>query len=117
MGLSDGGRTAMHTGFAAQALFASLHNGDPGSAGVNELTGGSPAYARRPVVWGTPGPVLDTAADITFNVPGGGTTPKFFGFWTASTGGTFLGSGALAAQETYVNQGQYVLTLADSLLT
>lgn len=118
MGLSTAGRQAMHTGLAAVAGFASLHTTDPGSLGlVGEISGGSPAYARKAITWTVSGDFLDSTNTPTFDVPGGGTTPSHFGLWSLATGGVFYGSGTLASQETYTTQGQYQLLTADSLLT
>lgn len=57
------------------------------NAAATEATGGSPAYARLAVTWGTPaaGAVANTGA-LTFDVPAG--TYGFFTLWTASTGNT-----------------------------
>jgi hypothetical protein len=63
---------------------------DPGT-GTNftgtEATGGSPAYARQAVTWGTAasGQLSNTNA-LTFDVPPG--TYGFFGLMTAATGNT-----------------------------
>jgi len=57
------------------------------NAAATEATGGSPAYARIAVTWGTPasGSVSNTGA-LTFDVPAG--TYGFFTLWNASSGNT-----------------------------
>lgn len=62
------------------------------ATGANELSGGSPAYARKSagLAAASSGSKALTAA-VTFDVPGGGTVAAFVGRWTALTGGTFLG--------------------------
>lgn len=57
------------------------------NAAATEATGGSPAYARQAVTWGTPsgGTVANTGA-LTFDVPAG--TYGFFTLWNASSGNT-----------------------------
>lgn len=57
------------------------------NAAATEATGGSPAYARIAVTWGTPasGAVANTGA-LTFDVPAG--TYGFFTYWNASSGNT-----------------------------
>lgn len=78
--------------------YASLHSADPGTTGANELTGGS--YARQAVVFGAAsgGQVANNAA---LSWPNAGTTPvTHVGFWTAATGGTYLGGLAVAAPAT-----------------
>lgn len=51
MPLSNDAKNAMLDHLASIAKFASLHSADPGDNGANELSGGSPAYERRPVRW------------------------------------------------------------------
>lgn len=57
------------------------------NAAATEATGGTPAYARQPVTWGTPsgGQVTNTGT-LTFDLPAG--TYGFFTLWNASTGNT-----------------------------
>jgi hypothetical protein len=69
---------------------ASLHSGDPGTTGVNELTGGSPAYSRQTVTWAAVGSgQISTNATLTWNVPAS-TTVYHVGLWN-STGPVFYG--------------------------
>lgn len=73
----------------SQALYASLHTAYS-ATGANEVTGGSPAYARQAITWNAAsGGSKALASTYTFNVPA--TTVEFIGFWTAVTSGTFLG--------------------------
>lgn len=99
---------------AATALltFASLHSADPGATGANEITGGSPAYARKAVVYDpAAGGVAALDAAIEFDVPAG-TTVAYVGFWSASSGGTWRGGDQLSASESFTGQGVYRLTAA-----
>jgi hypothetical protein len=59
--------------------------------GANELTGGSPAYARQAITWGAAasGSVSLGGAE-TFDVPAGATV-AFIGTWSAISAGTFRG--------------------------
>jgi len=81
----------------------SLHTGDPGTTGANEVTGGSPAYARKTTSWtgGTSDGVV-TGTAVVFDVPAG--TYTHLGLWNGSTflGGAPLSSstGALPGQQT-----------------
>lgn len=87
---SDNGRNALCDGVASVAGFLSLHSGDPSTTGANELTGGSPAYARKAVTWAAAsGGQRSNSAAITFDVPA--TTVTHVGFWSAVTAGTFYG--------------------------
>ena len=92
----------------------SLHSGDPGSNGANELTGGSPAYARQEIAFNAPsgGSMDDSTNGAEFDVPAS-TTVAYVGFWSAATSGTFLASKQLASSEVFAGQGTYTLTDAD----
>lgn len=91
MPLVDAGRNAMLTGGLGNVItHISLHNGDPSTTGANELTGG--AYARKAVTWGTAAAGLraNITTALDFDVPAG-TTVFHFGYWSASSAGTFYG--------------------------
>lgn len=68
--------------------YLSLHTGDPGKTGANEVVGGS--YARQPVTWNNASSGSSTATashDFTL-LPA--VTITHFGVWTALTGGSFI---------------------------
>ena len=73
--------------------YASLHSGYS-STGTNELTGGSPAYARESVTWNSASSSSKTTASVggTFNVPSSGTV-AFVGLWAGTGASTFAGMG------------------------
>lgn len=109
MGYSDNGKSVMLTELGTVAGYASLHIGDPGTTGANEVTGGSPAYARKAVTWGSPSAgEMAAAGQPVFDVPTG-TTITHVGIWSAVSGGTFYGSGEVV-NETFGAQGTYTLT-------
>jgi len=59
--------------------------------GANELTGGSPAYARQPCAFSAAsGGSLSIAGAETFDVPAAAVV-AFVGLWSAVTAGTFRG--------------------------
>jgi hypothetical protein len=75
---------------ANRLLYASLHSAYS-ATGANELTGGSPAYARQALAWSAAsGAGKNLSASPTFNVPGGSTV-AWVGFWDAATAGNFQG--------------------------
>lgn len=77
----------------------SLHT-DWSATGANEVTGGSPAYARQASTWSAASSAARAlAATETFDVPAA-TTVRYVGRWTALTAGTFLGMSALNGTET-----------------
>lgn len=109
-GLTNAGKNALLGGLTASATWVSLHTADPGTNGTSEVTGGSPAYARKSITWGSPASASVTSnANVVFDVPGS-TTINHIGYWTASTSGTFLGSRALDTAQTFATQGTYTLT-------
>jgi hypothetical protein len=115
MPLVNAAKHVMLNQLATVAVFASLHTADPSTTGANEATGGSPAYARKAITWNTAASgALDNNANPVFDVPAG--TYTHFGLWSAATGGTFYGGGALSASETFGAQGQYTLSDADITL-
>ena len=92
--------------------YISLHSASPGTTGANEISGGSPAYARIATTWGSlagTNPDSVAGSQVTINVPAS-TTIQYWGIWTAATGGTYLDGGALPTNETYGSQGTYLLT-------
>ncbi len=75
---------------AAGMKFGSLHSAYS-ATGTNELTGGSPAYARKAATWSAAAAgAKATSASMAFDVAGGSTV-RFVGFWDAVTAGNFLG--------------------------
>lgn len=89
---------AIHNMLAAEGTtHLSLHSAYS-SSGANEISGGSPAYARKAVTWSAPASRGTTIAGaVTFDVPA--STVAWIGRWTALTGGTFLGMGPVQGDE------------------
>lgn len=107
---------AMATGYlnaigdAGAALIT--HIGLVNAAG-SEISGGSPAYARKPVTWTTASNgTVRPSADLTFDIPTGVTVGGWRGY-SALTGGTNYG-GADLTQEAFASQGQYKLLAAST---
>jgi hypothetical protein len=71
--------------------YVSLHSAYS-TSGANELTGGSPAYARLAASWGSASgnSMSLTSTPYTFNVPASSTV-AFVGYWDSLTGGNFQG--------------------------
>lgn len=109
-GIVNAGKHLMLAGFSGTAAHASLHTADPGSGGGSEVSGGSPAYARKSISWAAPSSgSVATDANIVFDVPGS-TTITHLGYWSASSGGTFYGSRALDTNQTFATQGTYTIS-------
>lgn len=81
----------------------SLHTAFPGLTGASEVTGGTPAYARKTVSFAAAaGGSRALSAAVTFDVPA--TTIRWFGFWVA---GTYVGYAA--------NGGAQLLYVVDTV--
>jgi hypothetical protein len=108
--LVDNGKNAMLTTLVGVAVFGSLHTAAPGATGINEVTGGSPAYARKALTWGavSTGSVALAATLPTWDVPAG-TTVAYVGLFSLVTGGTFYGYWDVT-DEVFAGQGTYSLT-------
>lgn len=109
-GLANAGKHVMLDAFGASATFLSLHSADPGASGTTaELSGGSPAYARKGLAWNAAATGAKTnSAPVVFDVPAAQTVTHV-GYWSAVTGGTYYGSRALGATESFTGQGTYTV--------
>ena len=107
-------RNVAHAAIAQ--TYASLHTADPSTTGANEVTGGSPAYARKAVNFNaaSAGSMGSSNAPV-FDVPAG-TTVAYVGYWDASTSGNFIGAAAVTS-EVFASQGTYTLTSSTLDLT
>lgn len=116
MPLNNNGKNVMLDELGSVAVYASLHSGDPSTTGANEISGGSPAYARKAITWNAAsGGNLDNNANPVFDVPAS-TTVAYVGLWSAVTAGTFYGS-ADVTDEVFAGQGTYTVTDFDVTLT
>ena len=90
MPLVAAGKNSACDGVAAVAGFIGLHT-TLNDTGVAEVTGGSPAYARKAVVWSAAsGGQRSNSGSLVFDVPAA-TTVLTFGLWSAVTVGTHYG--------------------------
>jgi len=96
------------TGYTAAATYAALYTTVPGGSAGTEVSGGSPAYARKALTWGAPSAGVSTVT-VTFDVPTG-TTVVGAGVHTAVTAGTYL-DGVAVTSQAFASQGTYALTL------
>lgn len=116
MALTAGGLNIMLNAFGDAAAFVSLHTDNPGTNGANEVSNGE--YARVDPNWDSAdGGAMVNADAVVFDVPAS-TTIKFLGYWSAGSGGTFYGSRALDADQTYATAGTYTIAagnLSESL--
>ena len=109
MAFADAAKNAMLDELGTLAVYASLHTVDAPSAGGDEVTGGTPAYARKAITWAAAsGGSMAASNTPEFDVPAS-TTVKAVGLWSADTGGTFYGY-ANVTDEAFASQGTYTIT-------
>lgn len=101
-------RNNLATAYGAAATHAALYTTAPGASAGTEVSGGSPAYARKALSWGAAS-ASAVSATVTFDVPTG-TTIVGAGVHTALTAGTYL-DGATVTSQAFASQGTYTLTL------
>lgn len=87
----------------------SLHTGDPGEDGLaNEVTGGSPAYARLAcTIAAASGGVRTLSSDVTFDVPA--CTVAYVGFWDYNAGSMIFHGSDIVTSEVFSAQGKYTV--------
>jgi hypothetical protein len=112
MAITTAAREALAIDFGTDATYAALFTADPGSTGTasNEVSGGSPAYARKAITWTEGASDGSVTASVTFDVPEE-TTITHAAVCSASSGSTVLYSVAVTEQE-FATQGEYTLSLA-----
>jgi hypothetical protein len=116
VGLSSKGETAILTPLTT-SCYVSLHTGDPGDTGINEISSGG--YARvGPVTFAnaSSNPTVSSNSVILNFAPATAAwgTVNFFGTWDALTAGNFRGSGAIATPKP-VNNGDTARFAAGAL--
>ena len=73
--------------------YLSLHSATPGQTGTSEISGGS--YARQGITFGSAsgGSEASTNSQTFTNLPAESGGIGYFGLWSASTAGTYIGGG------------------------
>lgn len=107
----------MNIAAQSYALFMSLHQGDPGTTGANEISLNS--YDRRPSSWQinpTSARLLIPTAGIPFRVPGQ-CSVGFYGFWNQASQGVFCGGMSATTVESFINPGTYTVNSVNWQLT
>lgn len=109
---NDYDTTARNVGVDAIAALGTrwaAHTGDPGAANTasNEVTGGSPAYARKAVAWNAAsGGAATQNGDVVLDIPAG-TTVSWLSLW--NTAGTVRYLKKDVADEVFGAQGTYTV--------
>lgn len=98
-------RDVVANAYHGSALYGALYSTAPGASAGTELTGGSPAYARKALTWGTGN---GGSASATFDVASGSTVAGA-GVHSAVTAGTYY-DGATVTSQNFASQGTYAAT-------
>jgi hypothetical protein len=116
MALNDTAKNLMLDELASVAVYVSAHSADPGATGTNEISGGSPAYARKSITWNAAsGGAIDSSNQPVLDIESGDTV-SYLGLFSAATSGTFYGS-ANVTDEGFGAQGTYTVTDFDISIT
>lgn len=101
-------KNTLATAYGTNAPYGAIFTADPGTAGnaTNEVTGGSPAYARKAISWGAASGGVITGSP-TFDVPAG-TTVTHAGVAASSTAGTNdIKDKVAVTSQAFASQGTY----------
>lgn len=103
------------------AWYLSLHTGDPGLTGANELVVGTDAdYVRKAITFAAAATKQKaTNASVTWTADAAATTyiVTHVGIWDALTAGNFLSYGELAIPETIAASGSFNLSAGRAIST
>lgn len=102
-------KNSLATKYSTDATHCALYTTAPGASAGTEVTGGSPAYARKAITWSAPSNGVITAT-VVFDVPSG-TTVVGFGVHTAITAGTYLDGASFGSSQAFSSQGTLTVNL------
>lgn len=106
--LNPTSRTAMANFYATQAPWCALTSTAPTATAGTEISGGSPAYARRASNWGAGANSAVVSTPAAHDVPSG-TTVAGVQYHSAQTAGTYWDGVPVTAQS-FSSQGTYAVT-------
>jgi hypothetical protein len=109
-------KNLMLDALAAVAVRVAAHTGDPGAANTadNEVTGGSPAYARKAIAWSAAsGGSAAQNGDVVIDIPTS-TTVSWLSLW--NTAGTVRYLKKDVSDEAFGAQGTYTVLAASGAL-
>ncbi len=101
---------------ANAAVYAKLYIGDPGAAGTNNAAGET---TRQAVTFGSGAAVgsIANTAQVQWTNLSTTETISHIGFWTQSSGGTFLGSDDLPVAKAVNSGDTFTIAIGDLTLT
>jgi hypothetical protein len=101
--------------YKGAAVYGALFTGAGPASGAsntasNECTGGSPAYARKVLAWGSPAAGVVSSTAVTFDIASG-TTVTYFGVTTSGTAATAdVQDSVSITSQNFASQGTYQIT-------
>lgn len=116
-------KNTLATAYGTAATHAAAYTTVPGGSQGTEVTGGSPAYARKAISWGAAGAVGPLGsgsqpatpgvsyAQVIFDIPAGATVVGAGVHSAISGGANYLDGGAVTSQN-FATQGTYTLNLS-----
>jgi hypothetical protein len=96
--------------FATASTFIKLHVGDPGAAGANNAAAGDTTRKQATMAAAAAGSKAASASVGPWTNGGTSETISDISIWSASTAGTFKGSGALSSNQAWVSTNTFTLT-------
>lgn len=101
-------KNALADAYKGLALYGAVYTTAPGSSQGTEPTGGSPAYARKSLSWGTSTAGVVSATPVAFDIPASNTIVGA-GVHSAASAGTYY-DGASVTSQAFASQGTYTVT-------
>lgn len=105
-------RNVMATAYGTDNPYGALFTADPGTSdtATGEVTGGSPAYNRKAMTWGTAAAGAITSAATIFDVPSGTTVTYFAVASSVTPGAATIGDSVAVTSQAFASQGTYTVT-------
>lgn len=101
-------RTEMAAYYGTITPFIALATTAPGATAGTEVTGGTPAYARKATNWGTAAASVIAGSPAAHDVPSG-VTVRGVNLMSAVTAGAYK-DGAVVTDQPFSSQGQFTVT-------
>jgi hypothetical protein len=101
--------------YSVAAFYVKLHTGDPGSAGANNAAGNT--TRQQATFSAASGGSITNSADIVWTNVSTSETYSHVSFWTASSGGTYLGNDDLASSQAVVAGNNFRIAAGSLTIT
>jgi hypothetical protein len=103
-------RLSLATAYGTACPYGAVYTTAPGGSAGTEPSGGSPAYARKPLTWSGANP---NVASGTFDIPAS-TTIVGAGLHSALTAGVYE-DGVAVTSQAFASQGTYAVTFTTTV--